>query len=393
MKKFYSILFVSTFGWILGLGAESVLDRFSLTSDFAARPSFYASSSPTLVNRDAHLYIGKTINIDVQGLHFYNLNTKSKIFLSPPIREYFSKHPELLIPGTEGLKSDHMPVYISEILFYDEKIQKMGFYVEHSHFKLPTKKFYFAVWNLADNEIEFIQELSAYDTKGFNGYTMVLPIGFDEKSDSAYFTFALDQDLKNNSADDVSIQIFKYSGKSLTKIHSYNSKWFPYNNIANFGKGKVLIQSYAEIHESIPPEGIIYDLNTNVPLKISIPVVSYGSVFSKDGNKIYLASGQTGELRVIDSNSGNLIQKSKIGTHGHSMGFWKENELVWMRNSGLFVYDATTLKQKKTIPTSKYFKGNVNVAGSLIIPYSSVMIRNGFEGPGDAVGFLRLSPD
>jgi|JI8StandDraft_2_1071088.scaffolds.fasta_scaffold56859_2 WD40 repeat protein len=377
----------------LSLVAESIVDRFSLKTDFVIRPSFYASDSPFLVNRQNHLYIGKTMNADVQGLHFYDLQTKNKIFLTPPIREYFSKHPELLIAGTKALKSDHLPVYIADLLFYDEKSGKLGFFVEHNHYELPTKKTFFAVWDIPENQIEFIQELSSFPSEGFNGYSMVLPIGYDLNKETAYFTFATDQDLKNKTADDVSIQLFKYKNKNLEAVHTYNSKWFPYNNIAHFESGKILIQSYAEIHETIPPEGRIFDLNTNSFLQISIPVVSYGSVFSRDGKKIYLASGQTGELRVIDVDSGKVVQKTKLGTHGHSMGFWKENELVWVRNSGLHIYDAMTLKQKKTIPTSKYFKGNVNVSGSLFIPYSSVIIRNGFEGPGDAVGFLRLSPD
>jgi DNA-binding beta-propeller fold protein YncE len=210
---------------------------------------------------------------------------------------------------------------------------------------------------------------------------------------SAYFTFAIDSDMKNKEAEDVNIQLLRYVKGKLDLVHTYDSKWFPYNNLAHFKKGKILIQSYAEIHESIPPIGRIFDLNTNSFLQISIPVVSYGSVFSKDGTKLYLASGQTGELRVIDADTGQLLQKSKLGTHGHTLGFWKDNELVWVRNSGLHIYDAQTLKQKKVIPTSKYFKGNVNVSGSIVLPYSAVLVRNGFEGPGDAVGFLMLSPD
>ena len=75
------------------------------------------------------------------------------------------------------------------------------------------------------------------------------------------------------------------------------------------------------------------------------------------------------------------------------MGFWKENELIWVRNSGVHIYDAQTLKQKKLIPTSKYFKGHVNVAGSLVLTYQYLIIRNSFEGPGSAVGYLFLSPD
>ncbi|TGL60141.1 hypothetical protein EHQ58_06470 [Leptospira ognonensis] len=391
MNRINSLLLF--FFLIQSLFAESVLDRFSLTTDFVKRPSFYASDSPFLVNRDAHLYTGMTMNADVQGLYFYHLATKNQIFLTPPIREYFLKNPDLLIKGTLDIKSDHLPVYITDVLFYDEKIQKMGFYVEHRNYQLPIKKSYFAVWDMEENQIEFIQELSSYPSEGFEGYAMVLPIGFDNEKEAAYFTFALDKNMKDKTSDDVSIKLFRYQDGKLEVVHSYQSKWFPYNSIAHFVKGKILIQSYAEVHESIPPEGRIFDLVTNSFLQISVPVVSYGSVFSKDGSKIYLASGQTGELRVLDSSSGKILQKAKFGTHGHTMGFWKENELVWVRNSGLHIYDPLTLKQKKVIATSKYFKGNVNVAGSLVIPYSSVIVRNGFEGPGDAVGFLRLSPD
>lgn len=391
MKRTKTILLL--FFLSFSLFAESVVDRFSLTTDFVKRPSFYASDSPFLVNRNAHLYIGMTMNADIQGLYFYHLDRKSQSFLTPPIREHFLKNPSLLIKGTLDLKLDHLPVYITDVLFYDEKMQKIGFYVEHRNYQLPIKKSYFAVWDMEDNQIEFMEELSSHPAEGFEGYAMVLPVGFDSAKEAAYFTFAIDKNMKDKTSDDVSIKLLRYMDGKLELIHSYQSKWFPYNSIAHFDKGKILIQSYAEVHESILPEGRIFDLGTNSFLQISVPVVSYGSVFSKDGTKIYLASGQTGEVRVLDSSSGKILQKAKFGTHGHTMGFWKENELVWVRNSGLHIYDPITLKQKKVIPTSKYFKGNVNVSGSLVIPYSSVVVRNGFEGPGDAVGFLRLSPE
>jgi len=82
-----------------------------------------------------------------------------------------------------------------------------------------------------------------------------------------------------------------------------------------------------------------------------------------------------------------------LGTHGHTMGFWKESELLWVRNSGIHIYDPVTLKQKKVIPTSKFFKGHVNVSGSFVIPYDSLLVHNGFEGPDGAAGMLFLSPD
>ncbi|MCZ8156778.1 MAG: hypothetical protein O9264_11695 [Leptospira sp.] len=377
----------------LSLMGESVLDRFSLDTDFKIRPSFYATDSPFFVNRSKHIYIGKTMNSDVQGVHLYDTKSKTKTFLSPPIDDYFLKHPELLIQGTEKLKVERLPVYISDLLFYDEQIGKMGIFIEHNHYQLTGNKSFFAVWDLEKNEISFLKELRSDLLKDSPSYSIILPIGFDEKKDAAYFTFATDLDMKNKSASDVKIEVFRFVDDNLEVIQSYMSNRFPYHPVAHWEQGKILIQSYAEIHEAPSPNGRLIDISSGEGITVSVPVVPYGATFSKDGKLLYLASSQTGELSVLDANKGTQIKKLKLGTHGHTMGFWKENELIWVRNSGVHIYDAQTLKQKKLIPTSKYFKGHVNVAGSLVLPYQYLIIRNSFEGPGSAVGYLFLSPD
>ena len=389
-RNFFPLIFTLLTFPIL---SETVTDRLSIVTDFKVRPSFYATESPFLVDRNALVYLGKTMNSDIVGIHLYEIKSKKKIFLTPPIREYFTKHSELLVPGALNFKDEPLSVYISDLLFLDRTTGKAGFHIEHSHFKLSEKKYFFAVWDINSNEIEFIKEIYTRNASNENSYSIAGNIGFDPHEEAGYFSYGIDANMKEKGVDDVNIRIFRYKNGSLDELHSYFTKWFPYNSIFHFEKGKILIQSYSEIHESPKPEGRIFDIKSSQFVQVSIPVVSYGAVFSKDGEKIYLTSAQTGEIQVLDTNTGKILKKGKLGTHGHTMGFWKESELLWVRNSGIHIYDPVTLKQKKVIPTSKFFKGHVNVSGSFVIPYDSVLVRNGFEGPDGAAGMLFLSPD
>lgn len=75
------------------------------------------------------------------------------------------------------------------------------------------------------------------------------------------------------------------------------------------------------------------------------------------------------------------------------MGFWKDGELVWVRNSGLHIYDPITLKQKTVIPTKKFYKKHVNVSGSTFLPFQKLLLRNILEDPaGGAANRILVSP-
>ncbi|TGN17266.1 YncE family protein [Leptospira idonii] len=372
------------------LFSQTLADSFSLKTDFQAKPSFYEESSPYLVNRGGYVYIGQTSQSDQTGIYFYNLKDKKKIFETVPIREYVSKHPSLLQEGAAGWKEDAFPFSLTNLLFYDVKEGQAGFIVEHSHFKLPNKKFYFFVWNLNANRIEFVEEIHEKKGSDKSSYAMALPIGFDTVSKQAYFAFAVDANMADKTANDVDVSVYKYSEGKLKKVYNYADGRFPYNIIYHESSGKVLLQTYVESYENNSPKGRLLDLNTLDSISVVIPTVPYGACFSKDGSRFYLASSDTGELQVYETNTGKSVKKVKLGTHGHSMGFWKENELVWVRNSGIHIYDVATLKQKKLIPTKNYYKGQINVSGSLVIPDFGILLRNGFEGPDGAAGFRLL---
>ncbi|GBF51715.1 hypothetical protein LPTSP4_32530 [Leptospira ryugenii] len=390
MKLLIGLLFVLFSSQIV---SETLQDRFSLNSDFNIRPSQYMTESPFLVDRNRLLYIGKTINIDVPSLHFYEFATKSKLTFSPPIREYFLSHKELIFPGVEALKENYLPVYISEFLFFDREDGLLGMIVEQSHYKLPEKKFYFVVWNLEEKDIEHFQEIDTRKNSDYDRYAVALPIAYDEEAKTAYFAYGVDASLKNKEVKDVNTKVFSYSARNLTLLYSYISHRFPYHAAYHSGVKKILIQTYAESHQKPAPDGILLDLDSLVATVIPVPFVSYGTTFSKSGDRLYLCSAENGNLWVLDTKTGKTFQTAKLGTLGHSLGFWKEGELVWVRNSGVFVYDPITLKQKKVIPLTKYFKGQINVAGSLLIPYQGLLVRNGFEGPDGAAGHLLLTAD
>mgnify|MGYP001590467524 CR=1 FL=1 len=69
-RNFFPLIFTLLTFPIL---SETVTDRLSIVTDFKVRPSFYATESPFLVDRNALVYLGKTMNSDIVGIHLYEI--------------------------------------------------------------------------------------------------------------------------------------------------------------------------------------------------------------------------------------------------------------------------------------------------------------------------------
>ncbi|WCL51165.1 hypothetical protein [Leptospira sp. GIMC2001] len=97
-------------------------------------------------------------------------------------------------------------------------------------------------------------------------------------------------------------------------------------------------------------------------------------------------------MRIYQADTGKVVTSKKIGSYGHGKGYLKDNEIAWIRNSGIHIYDDKTYKQKKIIPTKKYFpKGSVNVQGSTADPSFGILLRNSLSDLGE--DYKILQPD
>jgi hypothetical protein len=384
----YSILLYS----FQGIYSQKVLTEFSFNSDFQSRPTFYEESSPRFVNANRWIYIGKTADFDEAGIYFYDLSLKDRIFKPIPLEAYYLKNPTQFL-GEINPKTKKIPLTVYKFLFYEEDTNRAGFLVENRSSKKEGKRYYFFGWNLTTGEldtVEQIYEIPASDTKSF---AQAYDVGYNKTNSSAFFIFSVEADLKEKETEDVTNLIFKVEGNSIKKEFEYKSKIYPYNPTLHEESGAIVVTAYAENYQKLNPMGFYYKINTKAMESFPIPSVPYGVCFSKDGSELFIASADTGEIRKYNTSNFSDVKKAKWGTHGHRLGFWKEGELVWARNSGLHIYDPKTLKQKKVIPTKKFYKNHVNVSGSEFLPFQMLLLRNGLEDPTGGAAIRILTAD
>lgn len=362
------------------LSAQTIESEFTYATNFEIRPTFVEGSNPYFVNAGKWIYLGKTADFDEPGVYFYDTTSKEKIYKAIPLEAYYIAHTTDFL-GQIETKGKRLPLSVYEFLFYEEGSGRAGFVIENKAKSSKAKKYFYVGWDLNTNSIDvmdFIYEIPADDKKSFAQSSF---IGYSEKDQSAYFTFAVDADLKNDEAEDVTAFIYKIQNQNLTKLKEYQSKFYPYTPEFHPESNQIVIAAYAEAFQNRNPLGYLFQLDTNVFQSFSIPSTPYGICFSRDGKTLYMAASDTGEVRVYQTNNLSEVKKTKWGTHGHKLGFWKEGELVWVRNSGLHIYDPKTLKQKKVIPTKKFYKNHVNVSGSSFLPFQKLLLRNILEDP------------
>lgn len=379
MKRFtffyFSILFFS-----FSLLAQKVESEYSFATDFNLRPTFVEGNTPFFVNGGKWIYSGRTADFDEPGLYFYDTLSKERVYRSVPLEAYYIAHATEFV-GQIETKGKRLPLTIYEFLFYDETTHRAGFVLENKHKSVNTKRYFFMGWDLTTNTIdvvELIYEIAKDDNKSF---AQSSAIGYSQEDNTGYFTFAIDADLKDDESEDVTAFIYKIQNQNLTKLKEYKSKFYPYTPEFHPESKQILIACYTEAFQKRNPMGILYKIDSNSFQEFSIPSTPYGISFSKDGKYLYMAAADTGEVRMYNTDNLSDVKKSKWGTHGHKLGFWKEGELVWVRNSGLHIYDPISLKQKKVIPTKKFYKNHVNVSGSAFLPFHKLLLRNILEDP------------
>ncbi|XDD46029.1 YncE family protein [Leptospira sp. WS39.C2] len=363
-----------------GLVAQTIESEFIFATNFETRPTFMEGNNPYFVNSGKWLYIGKTADFDEPGVYFYDTSSKERIYKAIPLEAYYLTHTTDFL-GQIETKGKRLPLTVYEFLFYEEGNHRAGFVVENKGKASKAKKYFYVGWDLNSNAIDVVEPIYEIPEDDKKSFAQSSYIGYSEKDQAAYFTFAVDADLKDNESEDVTAFIYKIQNQNLTKLKEYQSKFYPYTPEFHPESNQIVIAAYAEAFQNRNPLGYLFQLDTNTFSPFSIPSTPYGICFSKDGKTLYMAAADTGEVRIYITNNLNDVKKTKWGTHGHKLGFWKDSELVWVRNSGLHIYDPKTLKQKKVIPTKKFYKNHVNVSGSVFLPFQKLMLRNILEDP------------
>ncbi|MCW7465891.1 YncE family protein [Leptospira levettii] len=376
----YFVTSVICFFFVGSLFAQTIESEFLFSTNFDVRPTFVESSNPYFVNGGKWIYIGKTADFDEPGVYFYDTNSKQKIYKSIPLETYYLAHTTDFIGQIEN-KGKRLPLTIYEFLYYEEGNHRAGFILENKGKSSKVKKYFYVGWDLIANNIDVVEPIFEIPEEDSKSFAQSSYIGYSEKDQAAYFTFAVDADLKDNLSEDVSAFIYKIQNQNLTKLKEYKSKFYPYTPEFHPESNQIVIAAYAEAFQNRNPLGYLLQLDSNTFQSFSIPSTPYGICFSKDGKTLYMAASDTGEVRIYNTDNLNDVKKTKWGTHGHRLGFWKEGELVWVRNSGLHIYDPKTLKQKKVIPTKKFYKNYVNVSGSVFLPFQKLVLRNILEDP------------
>ncbi|EMY70669.1 YncE family protein [Leptospira vanthielii] len=362
------------------LSAQKVESEFSFATDFNVRPTFVEGNQPFFVNGGKWLYLGRTADFDEPGLYFYDTESKTRIYRSVPLESYYNTHVAEFV-GQIETKGKRLPLTIYEFLFYDETTGRAGFVIENKHKSLDSKRYFFMGMNLSSNAIDVVEPIFEITEDDKKSFAISSAIGYSQEDNTGYFSFAVDADLKDDESEDVTAFIYKIQNQNLTKLKEYKSKFYPYTPEFHPESKQILIACYTEAFQKRNPMGYLYKVETNSFQEFSIPSTPYGISFSKNGKYLYMAAADTGEVRMYNTDNLSDVKKAKWGTHGHKLGFWKEGELVWVRNSGLHIYDPLTLKQKKVIPTKKFYKNHVNVSGSVFLPFRKLLLRNILEDP------------
>ncbi|PJZ47303.1 YncE family protein [Leptospira brenneri] len=374
----FSLFYLSVLVFGFSLSAQKIEAEFSYKTDFNVRPTFVEGDNPVFVNGGKWVYLGKTADFDEPGFYFYDIESKTRIYRAVPLETYYLTHPTEFIGKIEST-GKRLPFTIYEFLFYDEVTRRAGFVIENKHNSTNTKRYFYMGWNLATSTVDVVKQIYEIAETDKKSFAISASIGYSPEDATGYFVFAVDADLKDNESTDVTAFIYKIQNQNLTKLKEYKSKFYPYTPEFHPESKQILIASYAESFQNRNPTGYLYKINGDSFSEFSIPSTPYGISFSKDGKYLYIAAADTGEVRMYHTDNLSEVKKTKWGTHGHKLGFWKEGELVWVRNSGLHIYDPITLKQKKVIPTKKFYKNNVNVSGSVFLPFTKLLLRNTLE--------------
>ncbi|MBU1381639.1 hypothetical protein KKD49_12480 [Myxococcota bacterium] len=106
------------------------------------------------------------------------------------------------------------------------------------------------------------------------------------------------------------------------------------------------------------PQGYIIDVQNKKHKNFSVPVTTYGSVFSKDLKSLFISSHQLGLIIRIDTSTGKEI--SRINTHRntYTLALSPSGKYLYsFHYRGIRIFEAKTMSKIKDIPLSSISDG------------------------------------
>lgn len=377
IKRFFLLLFC--FGFLSTAESQSILDSFQFTTDFTSRPTFIEESNPFFTEDGGFIYLGKTADWDKAGLYFYHVKEKRKVFFPVETETAFLENKHLFVGEVES-SGIRIPLVIKQVLYFDTKVNEIGLLLENRHKSAKGIRFFLGLYDLKNQKFSRLTLVFDTISETPKSYFQTSRIGYNPETKTLHFAISVDPDLKSDT-EDVKIYLHSYKNGVEEKPIFLLSRFLPYTSVYHRPSGFVAISAYAEAFEKKNPQGIFWNTETGKIVQFPIPSTPYGISFSQDANYLYMVASDTGEMRKYSTSDLSKWTTAKWGTHGHQLGFWNEKELVWVRNSGLHVYDPISLKQTKIIPTKNFYKGNINVSGSTFAPEGKLLLRNILENP------------
>jgi len=325
-----------------------VLKHISL--DLRTEKPTFVCLSTTLLDRGHLLNIGRPLE-DRSALTMLDLDTME-------ITDYHV--PE--IPGPWVPPKDMMVVDVP--LFYDRQNGMAGLLLRAGG--LVSGDALFAEWDLQSNRIT--RRLPLAKAAGAP-WTSVKSAGYDPERRECYVEILRPRagpgtDPNRGGQFDVSIIGVTDRVRPIASFHAkapFGSKG-PYYDSARHRS------MHVEYREHGVTTAYLVDLDTGVVREYELPPIIYGFAFDPDGKTAYVYTYPTSEVFKLDLTTGNITSRRRYGRPAHSLEFIAPNTLVLMHNTMMHFIDSRTLRERFSLPPSRFHQGLPHLEGSYVLP-------------------------
>jgi hypothetical protein len=351
-----------------------------------ASPSFAGMQDPMPVDRGRLLYLGHGIWGEHGTFHFLELKTPEhrERTVDAPLAAFFEKSAEVF-PNAKGTG---FPTYrVGGLLYYDEARGEAAL-------TLSEEKVLF--WDLGKNAISGFE---SFPRGPSTVWQSIMAVGYDPATGEGYVLLheGLTSEpppaepppgdrralrgpgiLRQRTVDHSRATVFALRDGKARRIASATTKGSLSRGPFFDEKGwRVLVPEYDELPlKGDEPRGHLFDLKSGAVSTIEIPVTAYGFAFSPDGRRVHVFSSQLGEVWTVDAKTGKRTARAKVGKLGFTLGFYREDTLLLLKNAGLLFLDPSTLTRRTFIESRKLFPGFSHFEGSAILPEGRVALKN-----------------
>lgn len=125
-------------------------------------------------------------------------------------------------------------------------------------------------------------------------------------------------------------------------------------------------------------QGFIVDLQRKSHVKFTVPVTTYGYVFSKDSKILYISSHQLGLIVRINTSTGKEISRTNTHRNTYTLALSPSGKFLYSFHfRGIRIFEARTMKKIKEIPLSSLSAG----AWSLLAVAPVTLLKGYFSIP------------